>query len=226
MGFDRLAPHYEWMERVLAGGKLQRMRMAWLSELYGDRVLLAGEGHGRFLVPLSQHLPEARITCLDASAGMLAVARRRLERLHPAALERVEWIQADLPAPGLGEFDLIVTNFFLDCFDGAQLADVMDCLAAACAPGGHWLVCDFAVPSHPVARVAAEAALGLMYCFFRVVTRLPARSLESPFPLMEARGFQQTRIREELFGFLTSQLWRRLLRSATTKDSGASFPGR
>ena len=33
MKFDRLAPHYDWMETWLAGERLQRTRTAWLDEL-------------------------------------------------------------------------------------------------------------------------------------------------------------------------------------------------
>lgn len=51
MNFDRLAPFYRAMETLAAGGKLQRCRLAFLGEIpIPRRVLLAGEGHGRFLV--------------------------------------------------------------------------------------------------------------------------------------------------------------------------------
>jgi len=49
MNFDRLAPHYDWLEALTAGGLLQRVRTACLGELAGRRrILSAGEGHGRF----------------------------------------------------------------------------------------------------------------------------------------------------------------------------------
>src|SRR5215469_5978584 len=71
MSFDVLAPHYRWMEFVLAGKKLQRCRTAFLSQV-ADRqnVLLVGEGNGRFLVECRRSLKNARITCVDASARM------------------------------------------------------------------------------------------------------------------------------------------------------------
>jgi hypothetical protein len=50
MSFDRLAPHYRWLEWVLAGRKLQRCRTAFLDEIgRADATLLVGEGNGRFL---------------------------------------------------------------------------------------------------------------------------------------------------------------------------------
>ena len=49
MSFDALAPHYDWMEALLAGRRLERARAAQLDALAGRRrVLSAGEGHGRF----------------------------------------------------------------------------------------------------------------------------------------------------------------------------------
>lgn len=211
MGFDQLAPHYDWMEVVVAGGLLQRMRLAWLPELAGARVLLAGEGHGRFLVPLSRHLPDARITCLDASARMLEVARRRLERENPGAIGRVEWVHASLLdwSPSSSGFDLVVTNFFLDCFDGDLLNRVVESISKVADTNSQWLVSDFALPARPIPNVAASSALWIMYRFFRATTALPARALDSPFRLLEDQGFRRTRSRESLFGFLTSQLWQR-----------------
>ena len=49
MKFDRLAPHYDWMESWLAGERLQRARTSGLDALTGRRrILSVGEGHGRF----------------------------------------------------------------------------------------------------------------------------------------------------------------------------------
>ena len=48
MNFDTLAPHYRWMEWILAGNKLQKARTRWLREIAGARrVLLVGEGSAR-----------------------------------------------------------------------------------------------------------------------------------------------------------------------------------
>lgn len=210
-GFDRLAPFYGLLERCVACGLLQRARLEWIDSVQAANVLLVGEGHGRFLSPLSSVLPQARITCVDASRGMLAVARRRLEKLNPSAIDRVEWIHASLPDwhPPPSTFDLVVTNFFLDCFDGELLERVVGRIAAGSTATGQWILTDFAMPSLALPRLAARASLWTMYRFFRATTRLPARSLDYPAPHLQAHGFRNTRTRDRLWGFLTSQLWRR-----------------
>src|SRR5690349_9347963 len=72
MSFDVLAPHYRWMEFVLAGEKLQRCRTAFLDSTGGAKnILILGEGNGRFLLECRRKFPDGQITCVDASARML-----------------------------------------------------------------------------------------------------------------------------------------------------------
>ena len=118
MSFDRIARYYEPLEAIAAGGKMQKCRLAFLDDIPVPRkVLLAGEGHGRFLLECVRRYPEARIVVVDSSAGMLQVARSKLTGLETTQA-RVEFAHADVlhwEAP-VGGFDLIVTHFFLDCF--------------------------------------------------------------------------------------------------------------
>lgn len=211
MSFDLLAPHYRWMEAVLAGEKLQRGRVAFLDRVAGARdVLILGEGNGRFLAECRRVLPSARITCVDASARMLALARERLlkERL---AVEGVEFIHADALAwtPRRGGFDLIVTHFFLDCFRADQLAAIAAKLAAVATPGADWLLADFQAPARGWQRTRARIILGSMYAFFRVAARLPARHLTPPDESLARHGFTLRERRESEWGLLRSDWWRR-----------------
>ena len=79
MNFDRIAPFYGPMERWLAGKCLHRCRTAFLGEIpVPRRVLMVGEGHGRFLGAFRERFPEADITVLDGSAKMLEISKARL----------------------------------------------------------------------------------------------------------------------------------------------------
>src|SRR6478672_3243477 len=78
MSFDILAPHYRWMEAVLAGDKLQRCRVHWLGAVqHCRRALLVGEGNGRFLQVCAERLPNTHFTVVDASPKMLREAELR-----------------------------------------------------------------------------------------------------------------------------------------------------
>ncbi|MGE3519795.1 MAG: class I SAM-dependent methyltransferase [Vicinamibacterales bacterium] len=206
MSFDRLAPHYDWMEALTAGNLLQTARTIWLGDLRGcRRVLSAGEGHGRFATAFGRRFPDARLTCVDASPAMLARARRRAE----AAQVSAEWIHGTVPAwrPPRGGFDAVVTCFFLDCFDGDELRTVVAALAEGAASGATWLVVDFAVPARGPKRWRAQAMHVSMYAFFRATTRISARRVTPPDDLLRAEGFRLKKRRELSWGLLRADLW-------------------
>lgn len=206
MSFEHLAPHYDWMEALLAGNKLQRTRTAWLEKLAGRRrILSVGEGHGRFAAACTKQFPEAELTVIDASAGMLARARSRI-----APTSRVQWITADLAAWQPPErYDAIVTCFFLDCFPPEQLATIIARLASAASDDAVWIVSDFALPVRGPARWRAQAIHALMYGFFRFATRLPARRLTPPDPFLTAQGFTLQSRQESEWGLLRADCWQR-----------------
>src|SRR5581483_7339920 len=109
-----------------------------------------------------------RIIYLDASAQMLQVAKERLDR---ASLRRdnVEFrcapvLNFDFPSA----IDLIVTQFFLDCFEGDELRQVVRKLASVLTPDGKWIVADFQVPPRGWRRARARLVLKLAYGFFRI----------------------------------------------------------
>src|SRR3954470_6930799 len=100
------------MEALTAGSRLQRARTQWLPALANRRrILSVGEGHGRFAAACAAQYGNADLTCVEASAAMLAQAQRRLDAAN------VHWIHADVQQwQPSGRFDAIATCFFLDCF--------------------------------------------------------------------------------------------------------------
>ena len=211
MSFDALAPHYRWMESLLAGSKLQRCRTAFLDELgESRRILLLGEGHGRFLEALAKRNVAAQVTCVDASSRMLLEAERRLRRRHPSF--RVEWVHADVFAwsPPARPYDLIVTHFFLDCFTREQLNELIRKFSSSLQAEGKWLLADFCQPANGFGRLRAGAILWLMYRFFRFATKLPASRLVSPDALLAANGFQLRKRLSYDWGLLHADLWCRI----------------
>jgi SAM-dependent methyltransferase len=210
--FDRLAPHYEWIEKLTYGGLLQWCRTAFLGELGPVAwVLVLGEGNGRFLKAFLETNTTAMVDVVEASPAMVELAKRRISIL-PGALERVNWIIADARRfePTHEAYDLVVTNFFLDCFPPIVLSSLVECLALGLRPGGRWLVGDFRCPPRGLFRkLASQAVLRLMYAAFTLVTRIPAARLTDPAPSLSACGLEMIAERSRLGGFLSSRLWRR-----------------
>ncbi len=174
MSFDRVAPHYRWLETLVFGSQLQEARVAFVQKIESpQRVLVVGEGNGRFLAEFVRVHPAAEIDCVEASGRMIDLARLRV------GTARVRFIQGDvrkveLPA---ATYDLIVTHFFLDCFErrGALCSSSRSWPISA-APNAHWLIADFCLPEKTWRRLRERFLIALMYFFFRVVSGSKAAS--------------------------------------------------
>lgn len=207
--FDTLAPVYRWMEILTAGGKLQRCREAFLTEVpVPKQILIVGEGHGRSLVACRRQFPEAHITCVDSSREMLTQARRNLLR-HGLTEVNVEFVHADVLnwTPQPGRYDLLITHFFLDCFRADQLKVLVPLLASAAALRASWLIADFQVAPSGWRRWRSRIILGMLYRFFRATTHLSADQLITTDPFLKVAGFQLHGRNESEWGLLKSEWW-------------------
>ena len=225
MSFDRLAPHYRWMEWLLAGGKLQRCRTTFLDCLPPVRhALLLGEGNGRFLHEFLRKHSTARVTCVDASPCMLKEARRKV---HPDG--RVTFVCCDVIEwePPQGAFDLVVSNFFLDCFRPDQIELIVKKISAALTTNARWLIADFCEPHRGWRKWRARLILRTMYWFFRQATDLPANRLTAPDAILAHHGFELQARRTFEWGLLQSDFWVRQRKAgrAAAKSRSIGVPG-
>jgi ubiquinone/menaquinone biosynthesis C-methylase UbiE len=211
VSFDAIAPWYRALEAIAFGGVLQRSRVACLPEIGSPRrALIVGEGNGRFLCELLRGQPDLEVVSVDASERMLRLAEKRIRSEFPSGIHRVRFICADVASwsPPEHRFDLIVTHFFLDCFSGDRIADIVNKLWRAAMPNATWLLADFCMPAEGFARVRAGLWLAAMYRFFQITAGIEAKELEDPSPFLRAAGFALAN--QHLFrsGMLKSQLWR------------------
>lgn len=205
-GFDSIAVWYRFLERAAFLGALQRCRLALLDRLPPvERVLMLGEGDGRFLECFRQRHPHATVTVLDASRRMLELAATRVRTdagvrfVHGDA--RDESIR--LPAA-----DLIITLFFLDCFEARDQARLIERGRQILRPGGGWLWADFNVPDPAPMRWIAHGVVRGLYAFFRLTTHLQTQRLHRPQPVFQAAGLNCATRHTSLGGLLATEFWR------------------
>jgi ubiquinone/menaquinone biosynthesis C-methylase UbiE len=200
VSFDSLAPLYRTLETIVFGSALQRARVALLDETRGCKAaLLVGEGNGRFLAALIAAQRDIRITCVEQSSKMIELARASLSNSN-----RVHFIQANVLAVEMGTVhDLIVTNFFLDCFNDEQLAKVIAKLAAIATDDAKWIVTDF------TAAWQGKPLVAIMYLFFRIVAGISGSHLPDYAPVLAQHGFQCVTARSFFAGIVRTEMWRR-----------------
>ncbi len=207
MSFDRVAPFYRALETVRFGNALQRARLRWLRQISRPRrVLIAGEGNGRFLLELIRLYPQMEIECVEESGAMLKLAKRRTQNETSGGAVRFRHQNIFEWEPS-GSFDLIVSHFFLDCFGAQEIEDVVQKLAHAAGPGATWLLADFTLPSVGWANLWTRMWLGVMYAFFRLSAGLRARGLIDPTPFLRRHGFVLHARDLARGGMLKSEWW-------------------
>ena len=203
MNCDAIAPYYAAIEFAVFGRALERCRFYFLPELSdARRALVLGDGDGRFLNRLLAACPHLRADYVDCSAGMMKQAQRS------AGSQRVTYHCADLLTAALpkSDYDLVVTHFFLDCFDPEHLTAVVQRIAEA-APGARWLISEFRIPPSPWLAGPARALIGVMYRFFSLATGLTTRALVDHRPLLKKAGFQLSATAPHAAGLMVSELW-------------------
>lgn len=212
MSFDAVARWYGALETIAFGNDLQRCRIACLGEIpFPRRALIVGEGNGRFVVELLRVHPNLEVDCVDASERMLRLARDRIELEFPDRVDRVRFVRRDIESwtPPEREYDLIVTDFLLDCFRADQMPAIIEKLANAAAADATWLLADFAIPTRGWARLRARVWRAVMYRFFQCTAGIKARELVEASPFLRAAGFDLARQDFFRHGMLKSELWRR-----------------
>jgi demethylmenaquinone methyltransferase / 2-methoxy-6-polyprenyl-1,4-benzoquinol methylase len=196
--FDRIAPVYDGMNRVMTAGLDRRWRKLAAAEVVwpGDRVLDACCGTGDLAVEAERR--GGRVVGLDFSERMLERARKKSGA--------IEWVQGDaLALPfGDGEFDAATVGFGVRNF--ADLEGGLRELARVLRPGGKVAVLEITRPRgilRPFFRFWFDVLVplaGRVLPGGEAYTYLPASVRRFPGPddlsaLFERAGFEDVRYR-------------------------------
>ena len=196
--FDRIAPVYDAMNRVMTAGLDRRWRRLAVREVVwpGDRVLDACCGTGELAVEAERR--GGRVVGLDFSERMLERARRKSGT--------IEWVQGDALALPFadGEFDAVTVGFGVRNLEDLELG--LRELGRVLRPGGRVAVLEITRPKgllRPFFRLWLDVLVplaGRVLPGGKAYTYLPASVRRFPRPedlsrLLEQAGFQDVRIR-------------------------------
>ncbi len=206
--YNRLSNIYQLLETIVFGPWLQKARLAQIDALQdAQKVLILGEGDGRFLKELLKFKPHCQVDCIDSSEGMLERSKQRL-KVAGLSIETVNFIHADALSYCYksNHYDAIVSLFFLDNFTQHQLELLVPKLAKTLQQNGKWVVADFQKPQHGVMKYIGQSLIWIMYRFFRWQTDISTGYLANPKCLLE-KELQLSESKTFLAGLLYSEVW-------------------
>jgi len=141
--------------QILTLGQLQQLKEAVVKNYVreGTRILEIGCGTGTLAVMMAKS--GGRVTGIDSSPKMLAVAESKVASEGLEQRITLEYIDATLVAERfpLKSYDLIVSTMVLSELSGPEQRYVLEASAELLAPGGRILIADEVIPSRILARI-------------------------------------------------------------------------
>ena len=204
--YSRIAGVYRYIESLVFGRGLQEARVELLGDLLrqisdsnNPRVLVVGDGDGRFLEEFLKRSPNSVVDYVDCSEGMLREAQRRV-----GFDNMVSWNCEDLRDWQGEDYGAVVAHFFLDGFDGGDRDLIVDLLVSKLRDGGCILLSDF----DPAANSWGGVFVKVMQFFFSLVAGLPFVKVTRDDAAFEGVG--GIKVSEKFWqkGWIYTQLWK------------------
>lgn len=199
-GFDRLAPVYTGLTKLVFGNSLDEAQEYFLKILKpADRVLILGGGSGKFLKSLLKLHPHISIDYIDISPRMIALAQRKT--VPSANVNFIVGTEQDIPNT---HYSVVITNFYLDLFSDQTLKSIIEKIKSHLQPKAAWLATDFVCE-----KWWHKLMLWVMYRFFNVTTGIEARQLPD-WQQHLARAIGGNPIQRKFYqGFITTAVFTR-----------------
>jgi ubiquinone/menaquinone biosynthesis C-methylase UbiE len=216
-GFDRLAPIYDSLARMIYGKSIVQAQTCFLGIIPPlSKVLILGGGTGWLLTELLRDHPTCEVWYIESSANMLSMAIKKSG--NPNQVHFILGTEEDIPAyarrrrdsergPTCG-FDIVITHFFLDLFAPLTLQRVVQKISLASKPSALWVVADFVDRN----KWWQLCLLKVMYSFFSRACRIEARTLPPWGGVLVQSGLRMVQRRLYYAGFIESAVYRLPLR--------------
>lgn len=224
--FDSIAPAYDFMNTAMTFGLHRMWRSKALDAAAKSRsgndvgdILDIATGTGDVAFDLHRRYPEARVTGVDLSEGMLKIAGKKLKNADYSAKKQISFEQGDSLALRFDDnsFDLITVAYGVRNFEHLDrgLAE----MARVLRPGGTLCVIELSQPVAPLtlslynlySRHIIPTIGRLVSGDSRAYTYLPESIAAAPqrdamTSLMSAAGLSECRWKSLTFGAVTYYL--------------------
>jgi ubiquinone/menaquinone biosynthesis C-methylase UbiE len=149
---------YDFLSKLYSGNAIINCKLSMLNEHTigpNSKVLFAGAGQGRDVLKAAEL--GANVTMVDISPTMMSKFNQ-LRIAHPESEQlQIHTVLSDiLKQEQFGEYDMVVSNFFLNVFDEDKMNTLLTHLLKLCRLNGHLVIGDFCPPQGGLLKQTAH----------------------------------------------------------------------
>jgi|GEM_PF-5717143 len=177
--FDTIAKYYNFLEILAFGRILYGTRIYLLNRTSNPfNILLVGEGTGCFSRYLVNCYPKSSITILDSSNRMIKIMRgqNQISKVQNITILQQDYFKY---TPGI-KYDLVFTNFFLDCFKSSDILEIVGKIRLMLNETGEWQDVDFTMPhkKNLLNYKYNQLIFKVLYNSFRLICKIESVSIK------------------------------------------------
>jgi ubiquinone/menaquinone biosynthesis C-methylase UbiE len=186
--FDRIAFLYDRLAQFVFGKNMIESQTFFLNKIpHTARVLILGGGSGWILEKIFEVSPSFNVCYVEASISMISLAKKKMQ--NNEQIQFIHGTEKDIPNQ---QFDVVVTNFYLDLFEKDSLDLVLKKIKDHLSQDAAWIATDFVNKNWK-----HGLTLRVMYIFFKITSRIEAGKLPDWDRAIEALGAKK--IESKLF---------------------------
>ena len=182
--YDSAAWFYDRLAALVFGNALDSAQQSLLTYISDNsKILIVGGGSGKILEWLAKtHSSALNITFIEISEKMTNIARKR-----NLGNNKVEFIIAAAEEVKLStDYDIIITSFLFDNFNGETLSHLFNHINRSLKHGGIWLNTDFQLTG----KWWQGFLLKSMLLFFRVLCGVQSKQLPDIDSIFRDGGYE------------------------------------
>ncbi|NPA43773.1 MAG: bifunctional demethylmenaquinone methyltransferase/2-methoxy-6-polyprenyl-1,4-benzoquinol methylase UbiE [Chlorobi bacterium] len=145
--FDRISPRYDFLNRLLSAGidrGWRRKLVRRMKAQHPRRILDIATGTGDLALLEARHIPQARVTGLDISEGMLEIARKKIEKAGLTG--RVDLVAGDAENLPFDDESFEAASVAFGVRNFEDLDRGLREIARILVPGGYAYILEFSQP--------------------------------------------------------------------------------
>ncbi len=195
MSFDRVAPAYDRIARLVFGKAIIRSQIINLDVIKDrHRILIVGGGTGWILNHINRQ--EVEIDYVEESVRMISKAK------HRSFNTNVTFIHQPFELAVLNnQYDVIIVNFFFDLYSSEGITQIINKINKLLRHNGLLLVTDFINSKWWHLKI-----LSAMYFFFRMTANLKTNRLATWWQVVGS-GYQLLKTKTFYNGFIHASVF-------------------